>query len=109
MTTEKPNRSAERDQRILRTVAAIPAGAVSSYGAIAALAGLPGSARLVGRLLSQLPADSGLPWHRVVNAQGRISLPADTPGFREQVERLRVEGVEVGGGRINLRRYGWRP
>jgi methylated-DNA-protein-cysteine methyltransferase-like protein len=87
----------------------IPPGHVCSYGRIAALAGLPGAARLVGRTLARLPPGSALPWHRVINAQGRVSLPADTPGFREQVERLRSEGVEVRGGRIDLHRYGWPP
>jgi methylated-DNA-protein-cysteine methyltransferase-like protein len=107
LTTQKLTHSVERDQSILRTVAAIPAGRVCSYGAVAARAGHPGAARLVGRLLSQLPAESSLPWQRVVNAQGRISLPDDSPGFREQVQRLRSEGVEVTGGRVDLRRYGW--
>lgn len=109
MTTDKLTPSAERDQRILHTVAAIPRGRVCSYGGIASLAGLPGAARLVGRLLSTLPEGSQLPWHRVVNAQGRVSLPAGSAGFHEQLERLRDEGVEVRGDRINLRRYGWQP
>lgn len=88
----------ERRRRIYAAVAAIPAGRVASYGQIAARAGLVRGARQVGRALADCPP--GLPWHRVVNAAGRISLPPGSPGFREQADRLRGEGIELRDGRI---------
>lgn len=92
-------------QRVWQMVAAIPPGKVSTYGRVAAHAGLPQSARRVGRILSRLPSDTSLPWHRVINAHGRISLPPDSDGYRLQVERLRDEGVTILAGRIDLRRF----
>ena len=99
-------RSAERRERIYATVDAIPAGRVASYGLVASEAGLPGRARLVGRLLGELPAGSDVPWFRVVNAAGRISVKG--PSARRQRQLLRAEGVEVSAnGRIDLCRFGW--
>ena len=62
-------------ERIWRIVDQIPAGRVASYGQIAALTGLPGRARQVGTVLKNLPKPATLPWHRVCNSQGRLSLP----------------------------------
>ena len=93
---------------IFAVIRRIPRGHVASYGQIARLAGLPGRARLVGRALAETPAEAGpLPWHRVINAQGRISLTG-APG-REQRKRLRAEGIVVRGDRIDLRRHAWTP
>lgn len=88
-------------------LASIPPGRVTSYGRLAALAGLGRGARLVGRWLGQLPEGSSLPWHRVLNSQGKLSLGADTPAGREQRGRLSAEGVLVRNGRVNLQHYGW--
>ncbi|RYD89410.1 MAG: methyltransferase, partial [Sphingobacteriales bacterium] len=63
-------------QEIYQVVALIPYGKVATYGQIARLAGLPRHARLVGYALNRLGAEHDLPWHPVINAQGRISLPA---------------------------------
>ncbi len=93
--------AAERRRRIYAAVAAIPAGTVVSYGQVALRAGLPGGARQVGRALADCPA--GLPWHRVITAAGRIALPAGSSAFREQVARLRAEGVEIRAGRVTRR------
>ena len=93
---------------ILAVVERIPRGKVTTYGAVAARAGLPRRARLVGRVLSELPAGSKVPWHRVVAAGGRIAFPAGAPARQEQIERLGREGVEAAKGRVNLRRYGWQ-
>lgn len=101
-----PSPTETRDAQILLAVAAIPSGRVATYGGVALAAGLPRQARLVGRILSRLPAGSTLPWHRVVNAQGRLSLPAGSAERETQIARLRDEGVEVIGGRIDLRRFG---
>ena len=96
--------------RILATVDAIPCGRVASYGQVAQEAGLPRRARLVGRVLSTLPARSPLPWHRVVNARGELSPRGDGASVREQRRRLEGEGVRFDGhGRVDLARHGWRP
>ena len=80
---------------ILAVVAAIPPGAVASYGAVAARAGLPGRARLVARVLSQLPAGSDVPWYRVLRASGCIAFPLDGPDFDRQRRLLLAEGCAV--------------
>lgn len=92
--------------RIYAAIAAIPRGRVASYGAIARRAGLPGRARLVGKLLGETPAGMVLPWFRVLRASGEIALPKGSAGFREQVRRLRGEGVEVRNGRVVLAAFG---
>ena len=97
----------ERYRRIYRVVAAIPPGRVASYGQVAALAGLSRGARQVGRALAVCPAS--LPWHRVLDAGGRIALPAGDPARERQRRRLAREGVVVLAGRVNLRRFGWHP
>jgi methylated-DNA-protein-cysteine methyltransferase-like protein len=92
------------NQRIWHVVAMIPPGNVATYGDIAAQAGMPGAARRVGRALKCLPQDTRIPWHRVVNAQGRISLAEGSAGQYTQRERLEAEGVAFQpGGRIDLR------
>jgi methylated-DNA-protein-cysteine methyltransferase-like protein len=96
-------------ERIWQVVTLIPPGRVATYGQVAELAGLPRRARLVGRVLSQLPDGTGIPWHRVVNAAGRISLPAGSTGFREQRARLRAEGITIANGRLALARCRWLP
>jgi methylated-DNA-protein-cysteine methyltransferase-like protein len=92
---------------ILAVVAQIPRGRVTTYGAVAQRAGQPRRARLVGHVLSTLPARTRLPWHRVVAAGGRIAFPEGSAARKRQVERLRREGVAVANGRANLRECGW--
>ena len=94
-------------ERIWQIVYQIPAGRVASYGQIATLAGLPGRARQVGTVLKNLPKPTTLPWHRVCNSQGRLSLPEDSASYREQKDRLESEGIVFVGRRIALARYGW--
>lgn len=84
---------------VYQIVAAIPAGKVSSYGAVARQAGFPRHARFVGRLMSQLPDESRLPWHRVLRGDGRIAL-AGTPSGEIQIQRLLDEQVPVLGDRV---------
>lgn len=94
--------------RIWRVVAAIPQGRVATYGQVAQKAGLPGAARRVGHALSGLPHNTLIPWHRVVNAQGRISLPEGSKSHATQRNRLAREGIPFSPtGTINLHRYGW--
>ena len=90
--------TAARYRRIYEAVAAIPRGRVSSYGAVARRAGFARGARLVGRALAECPDD--VPWHRVVSAAGRISLPAHSAPAREQRRRLHAEGVAMRDGRV---------
>ncbi|EKM0364203.1 MGMT family protein [Cronobacter turicensis] len=94
-------------QRVYQIVAAIPQGCVTTYGEVARLAGSPRAARQVGGVLKRLPEGSKLPWHRVVNRRGEISLTG--PDLQRQRQALLAEGVQVSGkGEINLARYGWR-
>jgi len=97
-------------ERIYAAVRRIPRGKVTTYGAIARLSGLDGQARLVGYALSALPAGTTVPWHRVINAQGKLSLDrsASGAGLTQRI-RLEREGVRVdAAGRVLLARYGWR-
>ena len=89
--------------RILAAIRAIPRGEVAGYGEVARRAGLPGRARLVARVLAG-HQDPDLPWHRVLRSDGRIALPEGSRGWREQVCRLRAEGVRVENGRVRGQR-----
>jgi alkylated DNA nucleotide flippase Atl1 len=90
--------------RLRRVIAAIPRGKVSTYGQVAAAGGRRGAARLTVRALQ---SGDGLPWHRVVGAGGRISLPGEDG--REQRLRLAVEGVTFRGGRVRMDLHNWVP
>ena len=90
--------------RIAAAIRAIPPGQVRSYAQVAALAGLPGHARQVARLLAA--SDGTLPWHRVLRADGRIAFAAGSAQALEQAQALRAEGVVVVDGRVAA---GWRP
>lgn len=95
-------------ERIYSIVAAIPKGSICSYGWVAERAGFPRHARLVGHALRNLPSKRKVPWHRVINAQGRISFPRGSVPYSEQRRRLEEEGVRFIRGRIDLKRFGWR-
>jgi methylated-DNA-protein-cysteine methyltransferase-like protein len=88
-------------QMIWDVVSAIPRGQVSTYGAVARAAGLPGRARLTGFALRMAPDDRSLPWHRVVGAGGRIVFVKSSLQHREQAKRLRAEGVVLNNGRVD--------
>jgi Predicted methylated DNA-protein cysteine methyltransferase len=97
-------------ERIYAAVRKIPRGKVTTYGAIARMAGLDRQARLVGYALSALRDGTALPWHRVINAQGRLSLEhaGRSSGLTQRL-RLEREGVVVdAGGRVSLARFGWK-
>ena len=100
-------------RQIWQTVQAIPVGKVASYGQIADLAGLPGRARLVGKSLGHVPKNGwqgqSVPWYRVINAQGKISLPVGSEGFEKQKQLLQDEQVVVIGARIKLKEFQWQP
>ncbi|HEX5632922.1 MAG TPA: MGMT family protein [Gemmatimonadales bacterium] len=98
----------ERWERVYAVVRKIPRGRVATYGQVAELAGLPGQARQVGYALAALPIGSVVPWHRVVNAAGAISLPGAT-GLEQRL-RLEAEGTAVNArGRIRLTECRWQP
>jgi len=89
-------------------IRAVPRGRVVTYGQVAALAGRPRAARAVAWILHSSSA-AALPWHRVINGRGGISLGRGR-GFEEQKKRLIAEGVVVGrGGRVDLKRFKWEP
>lgn len=97
----------ETGDRIKSCIRAVPPGAVTSYAGIAALVGLPHGARTVARVLHACSASDGLPWWRIVRADGAIALPRGY-GFEEQGARLRDEGVVVDDrGRVDLSAFGW--
>jgi methylated-DNA-protein-cysteine methyltransferase-like protein len=98
-------------QAIYAAIDRIPEGRVATYGQVASLAGLPGRARLVGYALNALAGRSAIPWHRVVNAQGRVSpRSCGSDADIEQRLRLEHEGVHFDAGdRIPLDRFLWRP
>jgi len=94
-------------ERIYAVVSRIPYGRVATYGQIAGLAGIPNGARRVGYALAALRPGSRVPWHRVVNAKGGVSL-RDPGSAEEQRFRLEKEGVWFGaGGTVDLRVYSW--
>jgi len=94
--------------RIYRVVRNIPKGRVATYGVVARLAGRPGAARTVGWALSALPDESEVPWWRVLNAAGRISLSGADHGSVVQRALLLREGVKFApGGAVNLAAFGW--
>lgn len=94
--------------RIYRVVRHIPKGRVATYGIIARLAGRPGAARTVGWALSALPEENDVPWWRVINAAGRISLSShDHSAVLQRALLLREDVRFAPGGAVNLSKYGW--
>ncbi len=103
-------------RRVYGLVEMIPQGRVATYGQIAALAGFPRHARHVGNALGAEHGIPDLPWHRVLNAQGRVSQRngashAARPGRVERLQKrkLRADGVRFEGERVDLDLYRWRP
>lgn len=96
-------------QRFYDVVRQVPLGRVTTYGAVARAAGLPGHARQVGYAMAALPDDHDVPWHRVINARGEVSARRGGSAF-EQIQRilLEEEGVIFNArGRVSLDDYGW--
>ena len=98
------------NQRVWQVMNLIPKGRVASYGDVAALAGHPGAARQVGRLLRELPTGTKLPWHRVIATTGKIALPKHSRSGRLQRERLEAEGVSFkANGTVDMKKFRWQP
>lgn len=95
----------ELSTRVHTLLHAIPKGRVISYGALGKLAGC--GPRQIGQVLRRLPKNTRLPWFRVINSAGKISLPPGS-GYERQRRLLENEGVEFSlKGRIDLNRFGW--
>jgi methylated-DNA-protein-cysteine methyltransferase-like protein len=96
-------------EKIYTVVKQIPEGRVATYGQVAALAGFPGQARLIGYALHSLPRGNDVPWHRVVNSKGQISKRSNPGGDRLQRHLLEAEGVQFDSrDTILLDRYQWK-
>ena len=95
------------DRAVYRLVERIPRGRVATYGQIAALLDAPRAARAVGYAMKRCPQGSRVPWHRVLNAQGGISLRANVSGMLTQRILLEREGVRLRHERADLKRYRW--
>ena len=96
-------------QQIVETIEKIPRGRVATYGQIAAIAGNPYGAREVVRVLHSSSRKHNLPWHRVINRLGRISL-SKNQGYEEQKRLLEAEGIEFGlKDTIDFEKYLWQP
>jgi methylated-DNA-protein-cysteine methyltransferase-like protein len=106
-----PEKSAtqKRNERILRTICDIPPGKVASYGQIAEIAGIPRGARQVGYALRHSPSGHSVPWYRVITSSGKIAFESGSRAYREQVKRLKMDGVTVLEGKVDMRRYRWQP
>ena len=93
---------------IWKSVKRIPRGKVSTYGSIARMSGIPGHARQVGYALHNLPLGADIPWHRVINSQGRISLPTHNGKYQKQQVLLEAEGIPFMNNKVSLTLYGWK-
>ena len=93
---------------VWQVVAGIPRGHVLTYGEVARLAGMSRAARRVSMAMRRAPRGMQLPWHRVINVQGKISFPSDSSGYQRQKELLEQEGVVFLNGKIDLERFGYQ-
>ena len=106
MTSSFPETVSKVDA-ILITLANIPSGKVSSYGDVAKRSGYPGLARYVAKILKDLPHNSTIPWHRVINSQGKCSFPENSPMFYLQLSKLQEEGVTFTTRKIVPKHFFW--
>ena len=97
-------------KRFYEVIQGIPQGKVATYGQVATLAGYPGYARQVGYALHATPSNLELPWHRVINAKGMISIKSEGPFENIQRQLLESEGIVFDhNNRVPLRIYQWVP
>jgi methylated-DNA-protein-cysteine methyltransferase-like protein len=96
-------------ERFYEVVRRVPKGHVTTYGAVARLAGLPGRARQAGYAMAAVSDEHDVPWHRVINARGEVSPRAGGRSF-ETIQRVLLENEGVvfdDRGRVDLQQYGW--
>jgi methylated-DNA-protein-cysteine methyltransferase-like protein len=106
---DRGSAAAARAELFYAVIVRIPRGRVATYGQAAALAGLPRHARHVGAALRHLDDERAVPWHRVVNASGRVSSRDDPTSAAIQRALLEREGVRFDAfGKLDLTRSGWR-
>ena len=103
----KRHRTNDTYEIIWSIVKQIPKGKVASYGEIAKLCDLYGHARQVGYAMHNLPPKSNIPWHRVINSAGKISLPKTGGHYRRQRTLLEKEGVRFVNDKIDFKKFGW--
>lgn len=95
-------------EQVYRLVCQIPSGNVTSYGMIARMLGNPQAARTVGWALHSLPEGSDVPWHRVINSQGRVSTGGDGQVNNLQRMLLEAEGITFDEhGKVDWDHFGW--
>lgn len=99
--------ASELYQLMWKTVAEVPQGRVATYGQIARLAGYPQHSRFVSKAMAAAPGAMQLPWHRILNAQGKSSLVGELQ--QQQCERLALEGIEFIAGKADLKQNLWNP
>jgi methylated-DNA-protein-cysteine methyltransferase-like protein len=107
-TEVKKTADANWYQNVWKVVSEIPSGHVLTYGEVARLSGMPRAARRVSQALRRAPRAMELPWHRVINAQGKISFPEDSSGWMQQKDKLENEGVVFLNGKVDLDQFGYR-
>ena len=103
---KKPDRAWA--ELVWKVVCDIPPGHVLTYGEVARLSGMSRAARRVSRAMSWAPRSLNVPWHRVINSQGKISIPPDSPWHEKQKSKLQEEGVIFLNGKIDLKRFGYK-
>ena len=107
-TEVKNTADANWHQGVWKVVSEIPSGHVLTYGDVARLSGMPAAARHVSQALRRAPRGLNLPWHRVINSQGKISFAEDSSDWKEQKDRLEQEGVVFLKGKVDLVHFGYR-
>lgn len=107
-TEVKKTTDANWHQNVWKVVSEIPPGHVLTYGEVARLSGMPQAARRVSQALRRAPRGLKLPWHRVINSQGKISFPQESSDWKEQKDRLECEGVVFLKAKVDLHHFGYR-
>jgi methylated-DNA-protein-cysteine methyltransferase related protein len=92
---------------VYRLVKRIPRGRVTTYGELAKALRLPGGARAVGYAMAATPNGRGIPWHRVIGAGGKVTMPEPHASLQRRL--LATEGVPIEGTRIDMKLYAWSP
>ena len=92
---------------VYRLVKRIPRGRVTTYGELAKALRLPGGARSVGYAMAATPNGRGIPWHRVIGAGGKVTMPEPHASLQRRL--LATEGVPIEGTRIDMKLYAWSP
>lgn len=99
----------EFTSKVISLIKKIPKGKVATYGQIAKLTGRPNGSRGVVWILNSSSESHKLPWHRVINSQGKISFPVNSSSFKKQKKLLQKEGIEfLSANELDLKIYGWK-